>query len=142
MVAILRGLYRELYFWPQQPRDLGYLDTLPGGRDGITLLGPSLQAYDELLARRAVDVVGTRLHGGIRGLAHGRRVLVVAIDNRAAEIGQETGLPVIARGEVEAGLAARLSASWATELHLPAAEIAAFRAQFRPVPYATPAITT
>lgn len=142
MVATLRDLYREIHFWPQQPRDLAYLDELPGGRKGINVVTPSLSAYDALLAERPVDVVGTRLHGGIRGLRHGRRVLIVAIDNRAAEIGRETGLPVIARSDVAAGLKDRLQAHWPTHLHLPAAEIAGFLGQFRTAPYATRAITT
>lgn len=129
MLRVLRRLYDRLWFWPQQPRDLGYLDEI-GGREGITVLAPNLAAYDRLLASEAVDVVGTRLHGGIRGLSHGRRVLVVAIDNRAAEIGAETGLPVIARSEVATGLETRLAAEWPTRLHLPGQAIDAFLGQF------------
>lgn len=130
MVRILRGLYRQLWFWPQQPRDLAYLDEI-AGLAGIEMLAPNLAAYDRLLASEPVDVVGTRLHGGIRGLQHGRRVLVVAIDNRAAEIGAETGLPVIARSDVAGGLEPRLLADWPTSLHLPEVAIGRFLGQFR-----------
>jgi hypothetical protein len=141
-VAILKEVYPEVHFWPQQPRDLSYLDEIAGGLDGIHVLAPSLAAYDALLGAGPVDVVGTRLHGGIRGLRHARRVLVVAIDNRATEIGRETGLAVIARADVPKSLRTRLLSEWPTRLHLPKAEVAAFLGQFRAVPYGTRAITT
>ncbi|MEP4051270.1 MAG: polysaccharide pyruvyl transferase family protein, partial [Litorimonas sp.] len=76
-------------------------------------------------------VVGTRLHGGIRGLMHGRRVLVTQIDNRARDIGLETGLPTCARDMPVDALAARLGAGFATEMNLPVAEIERFLGQFR-----------
>jgi polysaccharide pyruvyl transferase WcaK-like protein len=142
MVAILKEIYAEVHFWPQQPRDLSYLEEIAGGLDGIHVLAPSLAAYDALLASGPMDVVGTRLHGGIRGLRHGRRVLIVAIDNRATEIGRETGLSVIARADVPQALKARLQTDWPTRLHLPKPEVAAFLGQFRAVPYGTRAITT
>lgn len=130
MVRMLQRLYGQVWFWPQQPRDLGYLAEM-AGLDGIQVLPANLAAYDTFLAAQDVDVVGTRLHGGIRGLAHGRRVLVVAIDNRAAEIGRETGLPVLLRQDVAAQMEVRLLADWPTELALPSAGIAEFLAQFQ-----------
>jgi hypothetical protein len=130
MVALLRRMYRQVWFWPQQPRDLGYLAEI-AGLEGIQVLPANLAAYDAHLAAHEVDVVGTRLHGGIRGLSHGRRVLIVAIDNRAAEIGRETGLPVMLRQDLAAQMEARLQGSWPTALDLPRADIAAFLAQFQ-----------
>ena len=38
--------------------------------------------------------VGTRLHGGISPM-HGVSALIIQVDNRAAEIAKDTGLPVI-----------------------------------------------
>ncbi len=130
MVQMLKRLYAQVWFWPQQPRDLGYLQEI-AGLDGIQALPANLAAYDAHLATHAVDVVGTRLHGGIRGLSHGRRVLIVAIDNRAAEIGRETGLPVMLRQDVVAQMERRLTGEWTTALALPRADIAAFLAQFQ-----------
>ena len=130
MVQMLKRMYGQVWFWPQQPRDLGYLAEI-AGLDGIRVLPANLAAYDAHLASHDVDVVGTRLHGGIRGLSHGRRVLIVAIDNRAAEIGRETGLPVILRQDVALEMGARLRGDWPTALTLPGAGIAAFLAQFQ-----------
>jgi len=130
LLATLLRLYPEVWFWPQQPRDLTYLQSLPG-HASVRLLAPNLAAYDALLAAAPIDVVGTRLHGTIRGLHHGRRVLAVAIDNRARDIGAETGLPVIARADVTAALEARLRAPIMARLTLPDAQIARFLDQFR-----------
>lgn len=131
MVARLRALYEQVWFWPQQPRDLIYLDQLPGGREGITILPPNLAAYDRLLAEERPDVTGTRLHGSIRGLHHGCRALVIAIDNRAAGIGAETGLPVLLRDALPEKLAAVLESDFARLPEIPAAPIETFLDQFR-----------
>jgi polysaccharide pyruvyl transferase WcaK-like protein len=130
LVEVLLELYPEVWFWPQQPRDLDYLRKLPGA-ERVRVLGANLPAYDELLAEAPIDVVGTRLHGTIRGLHHGRRSLAVVIDNRARDIGAETGLPVIRRDEVAGGLRARLEGEIAGEVTVPRAAIGAFLDQFR-----------
>ena len=128
-IETLRDCYEKLYFWPQQMRDLGYLESLTGTAD-IQIVPPNLAAYDALLAATDVDVVGTRLHGGIRGMLHGRRVLITAIDNRARDIGAETGLPTVAREVTGAALAEKLQRPWDTELHLPKDAIGQFMEQF------------
>jgi polysaccharide pyruvyl transferase WcaK-like protein len=130
LVEVLLELYPEVWFWPQQPRDLDYMRGLPGA-ERVRVLGANLPAYDALLAERPVDVVGTRLHGTIRGLHHGRRSLAIVIDNRARDIGAETGLPVIRRDEVAGGLRARLEAGIAGEVKVPRERISAFLDQFR-----------
>lgn len=129
-IETLRDCYNTLYFWPQQLRDLGYLQGLTR-TDDIAIVPPNLAAYDALLAGTEVDVVGTRLHGGIRGMLHGRRVLITAIDNRARDIGGETGLPTVARDETGPALAARLNGTFDTRLTLPKPAIDRFMDQFR-----------
>lgn len=126
----LRACYETLYFWPQQLRDLGYLESLTKTSD-IKVVPPNLAAYDALLAGTDVDVLGTRLHGGIRGLRHGRRVLVTTIDNRARDISAETGLPTVARDLASDALEERLRGEIATKLTLPATKVEQFLAQFR-----------
>ena len=91
MVSILRKVFSNLWFWPQQPRDLGYLREITSD-EGIQVLPPNLGAYDRFLRETETDVVGTRLHGGIRAIQHGRRTVIVAIDNRAEEMGANTRL--------------------------------------------------
>lgn len=131
MVDTLLAMYPQVWFWPQQPRDLTYLRKLPG-HDRVTILPPNLAAYDALLTAAPIDVVGTRLHGCIRGLHHGRRSLAVVVDNRARAIGAEVGLPVITRADMSQ-LAARLAAPYETRLSLPRDTIAGFLSQFRKV---------
>ena len=126
----LRACYDKLYFWPQQARDLGYLESLTDTK-GIQIVPPNLQAYDTLLANTDIDVVGTRLHGGIRGLMHGRRTLVTQIDNRARDIGQETGLPTHDRAETGPALTDAINGRFQTRLTLPSTEIDRFLNQFR-----------
>ncbi|MFQ6551495.1 polysaccharide pyruvyl transferase family protein [Aestuariibius insulae] len=130
MIEILRNSYENLAFWPQQPRDLPYLQELTRTSD-IEILPPSLQAYDAHLAKTDTDVTGTRLHGCIRGLKHNRRVLVVSIDNRAREIGSETGLPTIAREDIPANLAERIKGPIPLSMTLPRAAKEDFLGQFR-----------
>lgn len=50
MVQTLRRLYGAVWFWPQQPRDLGYLAEI-SGLDGITVLLPDQAAYGVFLAQ-------------------------------------------------------------------------------------------
>ena len=128
-IEALRRVYGKLYFWPQQPRDLPYLESLTA-TDDIEIVPPNLHAYDRLLAETEVDVVGTRLHGGIRGMMHGRRILVTQIDNRARDIGLETGLPTCARDVTGDALVAQLRSEFAARLTLPVAEIDRFLGQF------------
>ena len=57
-------------------------------------------AYDRLLREApSLDYVGNRLHGGIRALQHGRRAIIVEIDNRAQEMGRDFNLPTVARDD-------------------------------------------
>ncbi|MFQ6547375.1 polysaccharide pyruvyl transferase family protein [Aestuariibius sp. 2305UL40-4] len=129
MVAILKDTYQKLTFWPQQPRDLDYLRELTD-LSGITVLPASLGAYDAYLESTSTDVVGTRLHGCIRGLKHGHRVLAISIDNRAREIGAETGLPTLARDDIPAQLVERLASQSRPSLRIPSASINQFLSQF------------
>ncbi|HJG62994.1 MAG TPA: hypothetical protein K8W21_08480, partial [Enorma massiliensis] len=97
----------------------------------FTILPPSLEALDRVLERDDVDYVGTRLHAGIRALNHGRRSLVVTVDNRARHISQDTGLPTLERTELGEKLTDWINGSYATEIVLPEEAIAAWKAQFK-----------
>lgn len=102
-IEMLAESYEEIFFWPQQPRDLDYLEELHL-RDVVYVVPPNLRSYDDLLTREAIDVVGTRLHGTIRALQHRQRGIVISIDNRAHEISRATGLTSVARERVESDL--------------------------------------
>lgn len=108
-VAMMQERYSDLHFWAQQIEDIEYLQQFPGTRD-IPIVAPNLRAYDAILQAEDCDVIGSRLHGGIRALHHGRRSVVIAVDNRARDIGRETSLPVIAQADVVSKLDDMLSA--------------------------------
>ena len=97
LLQTLSKYYRRVFAWPQGAEDEQYFRDL--GLVG-TLLGRSLHGLDEFLhSNTNFDYVGTRLHGGIRCLLNRRRSLILEIDNRAAEIAHETGLPTARRGD-------------------------------------------
>lgn len=128
MRALLES-YDELYFFAQMRDDLDYAKSVRWD-EKIRIVPPNLKAYDAFLKEKRVDYVGSRLHGGIRALQHGRRALILAVDHRASEIARDTGLPAIARDDIAA------TRSWIEEapplqVRLPQAAITAWKQQFR-----------
>jgi hypothetical protein len=137
-VDVLRSHYKKLYFFPQMQDDYEYF--LKFGWEDIKVAGTTLEAYDNFLENEEVDFVGTRLHGGIRALQKGRRALILAIDNRATEIGKDTGLPVVQRTETDA-IRTWIETEPAILLDLPQQSIDQWKRQFSdalPMPAAIP----
>lgn len=98
LLGALAHYYHKVLAWPQGAEDERYFREL----DFVgVMLERSLDGLDELL-RSSInfDYIGTRLHGGIRCLLNRRRSLILEIDNRAAEIARETGLPTARRGDI------------------------------------------
>ena len=77
-----------------------------------------------------VDYVGTRLHAGIRALSKGHRTIVISIDNRAKNIGKDTGLPTIEREDIEVLLQDKINSEFATNIHMPINNIKQWKKQF------------
>jgi polysaccharide pyruvyl transferase WcaK-like protein len=128
LLEIARKHYRKLYLWPQGYGDLAYVKTLKA--DDIEVIDPHLACYDQLLQSQQIDYLGTRLHAGIRALQTGRRSLIVAVDNRAKEMGGDFNLPVIARDDIHTNLAARLKTDWPTQVQPDLQAIQSWRDQF------------
>lgn len=102
--------FEKLYFWPQGRGDEEYFRSLRVNR-AIEMVPRTVAAYDERL--RTAAHVGTRLHGGIRALQHGRPSIIFSVDHRAASIGKDTGIDVVPRGEDPSEiLQDRFSQSW------------------------------
>lgn len=97
---LLKRHYSTVFVWPQQEQDLPYLKEI--GVTGFIPIPPDVASYDRLLADVDVDFVGARLHGGIRAMQHGRRALIIPVDNRATEISLSTQLPVAMREDMAA----------------------------------------
>jgi polysaccharide pyruvyl transferase WcaK-like protein len=99
MLEILRRHYRTVHLWIQTGTDHEYARSLD---PDLRFISPSVAALDEALASDLdLDYVGNRLHAGIRALQKGRRAIIVEIDNRAREMGQDFGVPTVERTDFE-----------------------------------------
>jgi len=78
-----------------------------------------------------LDFVGTRLHAGIHALNLGHRTIIVAIDNRAKEMGKDTNLPIISREDVIDKLEGMINSEIKTEILLPKENIKRWKDQFK-----------
>jgi polysaccharide pyruvyl transferase WcaK-like protein len=126
----LRRLYKRIYIWLQGPNDYAYSQRITDNDANVEYVDPAVSALDELIhSGTDIDYVGTRLHAGIRCLKAGRRTLVIAIDNRAAEISRETNLPTVSRQELDK-LSKKVAENWETRLTLPIENIDRWKDQF------------
>lgn len=128
----LLDLYENIYFWPQGIGDEAYLQKLllKEELDRIVMLERDLIALDRLLEKGKIDYVGSRLHGGIYALKKGCRSIVIGIDNRAAEIGKDTNLPVIQRNRIPEELEEKILCEQPVCIDLPWDNIEKWKAQF------------
>jgi polysaccharide pyruvyl transferase WcaK-like protein len=125
---IVRRNYDTVFFWPQMYGDYEYAKAICGS--DVIFIPPSVDALDDVLKREDVDYVGTRLHAGIRALQHKRRAIIVAIDNRAVEMGKDFNLPIILRDEVSSKLEEKIKGYWATKVKIDQQAIASWKRQF------------
>lgn len=129
LIDILRQTYKTRYIWIQNDEDYDYFKSLTNTEDFI-IIPPTLNDYDTILKNNDIDYVGTRLHGGIRALNYGRRSIIIAVDNRAKEIQNDTGLPVVERNEIQEKLLDTIMSDWKTNIIIPKENIAAWKSQF------------
>ncbi|MHC5065004.1 MAG: polysaccharide pyruvyl transferase family protein [Planctomycetota bacterium] len=123
----LRQQYSEVYFWIQNPADYAYAKRLD---PNLICLNPTLPALDGFLANTGdLDYVGNRLHAGIRALQHRVRSLIVEVDNRAAVMGKDWGLPTVARDGFDQ-IEDWIKGSKQVELRLPRSQIEDWKRQF------------
>ncbi len=128
LLDILAQNYKEVYFWPQQSDDEGYLASL--GATNVKRIPPTVHRYNAFLDNEAVDFVGSRLHGGIRAMQKRKRSLILAVDNRATEISKDCNLGVLDRTDI-AGIQEWIGGDRPTSITLPTDEIAVWKAQFQ-----------
>jgi polysaccharide pyruvyl transferase WcaK-like protein len=127
ILELVRDSYDKVYFWGQQQEDFEYLKSI--GDFDFEIIPPNVEAYENILSSEDVDVIGSRLHGGIKALQCGRRALVIVVDNRAAEIGRDTNLAICQRGDLDR-IRAWISAEEPVSIRLPTEKIASWRLQF------------
>lgn len=127
LIETLHNHFDHVVLWPQGAADEEYLRSL-----GIKVdtLPRSVAAFDGFLEANDVHYVGTRLHAGIRALQHGKRALVVAVDNRATEIARDIALPTVGRGDGRR-LEEALTEPPVIDIRLPISDIKAWREAVR-----------
>lgn len=130
MLKMLLNSYERVWIWLQSFEDAEYIKSL-GFEDKLKIIPPTLKAYDDFLSKEdEVDYIGTRLHGGIRALNNKKRTCIIAVDNRALEIGRDTGLPVIQQENFEDSLSRWIGSEDATRIYLPVDNIRRWKNQF------------
>lgn len=129
ILAILSRNYGHVYLWLQGRHDEEYLQTLNVPAN-LTTIPASLEAYEAVLQKGGVDYVGTRLHAGIHALNHKIRSIILAVDNRATEMGRDVNLPVIQRDDIGNKLEKMINEDFATEIRIKQENIDKFKAQF------------
>ncbi len=127
MLEILKENYDKVYLWIQGGNDYEYFKSL--NIDGITLVPPALEKYDEILMGGDIDYVGSRLHGGIRALQKKVRTIILGVDNRAKEKHKDFNLKVIEREDVES-LPELIRSSFETDINIPIENINKWKSQF------------
>lgn len=130
MLEILLKEYEDVFVWIQGSNDLKYLEQLIS-LERVNVVPRSVEAFTEILRKGSIDYVGTRLHAGIHALNQGVRSLIIAIDNRATEIGRDVNLPILLREDIGEKLVARINAPIKTEIILPEENIIRWKSQFK-----------
>lgn len=129
MIEILQENYDDVYVWIQGSEDESYLRSL-GEFNNLKIIERNLDVYTKTLNTEDIDYVGTRLHAGIHAMNHGVRTIILAVDNRAIEMGKDFRLPVIRRDELENNLVEKIQSVWETSVSLPMGAINKWINQF------------
>lgn len=99
LIDVLTKHYKEVYFFPQCLGDYEYVHQF-NNIESVKILEASKEAYDRFLTENDTDYVGTRLHGGVYAMRHGRRAIIIAIDERARAINAKNNLNCIDRNNI------------------------------------------
>ena len=122
MLNVLSDSYENVWIWPQGIEDEQYISQLKVNGN-VSIIEYGMKSFDDIMQKAELDYVGTRLHAGIHALRHMHRTIVIAVDNRARNIGTDTGLPVIERSEIEDKLKIKIYSEFQTEIKLPVSNI-------------------
>ena len=117
LFSLCEELYDEVYFWPQGDQDLDWISSIYDLAK-VKVVERTLDAYNQVLMMDDLDYIGSRLHGGIHAMAHGKRSLIIAIDNRAVAFHKDTNIPIIYGSQVRSSLGERILTDWKTDIHL------------------------
>lgn len=130
MFNILLAHYSRVFVWLQGEGDIEYLQTIVD-MTKIIVINNNLQDYTDILDNGNIDYVGTRLHAGIHAMNRGVRSIIIAIDNRTIEMGNDVLLPYICRKDIDKKLSQYIEKSFKTELKISWSNIAKWKRQFQ-----------
>ena len=120
--------YNEVFFWPQGMFDYDYFHQF-NNIDNVKVLQASKEAYHEFLTDNDTDYVGTRLHGGVYAMRHGRRAIIIAIDERAREINKMNHLNCLDLMDIQQ-LPGLINSEFETMVKMDFEEIDRWKSQF------------
>lgn len=100
LIRILKQNYESVSLWLQGAFDEEYLTEL-GERDGVRLIGPSVDDFRKALNAGDVEYVGTRLHAGMFALQNKVRAIIVAVDDRVRSMKERYGINCIEGDDIE-----------------------------------------
>ena len=129
MLSILKKTYGEVFVWIQGTGDYKYLKGITDISD-VHIIEPNLDAYTAVLQSGKIDYVGTRLHAGIHALNYGVRTIILAVDNRATEMGRDFHLPVIQRAQIQEQLLPEIQSTLPVNISIPEENIQRWKKQF------------
>lgn len=130
MLDCLKENYGQVFIWIQGTGDLAYLKEL-GQTENLILIEQGMDAFTQVLDSGDIDYVGTRLHAGIHALNRGVRSIIIAIDNRAQEMGRDFGLPILIRKEDTRELKKMISDPLPSGIEIPEDKIRKWKEQFK-----------
>ena len=126
----LKEKYDTIYFWAQQFGDYEYAKQICG--DNLIFINSSTQELDKFLSKHSeLDYCGTRLHCGIRCMQYNHRSIIIAVDNRATEMGTDFNLPVVQRTDIVTKLGDLIDTEWVTDIKVDHDAISIWKSQFK-----------
>ena len=129
MLNLLSESYENVWIWPQGKEDEEYISQLKLNKN-TEIIKSGLNNFNNILQKPELDYVGTRLHAGIYALNYLHRTIVISIDGRARNIGIDTGLPVVERGEIKKILKKKIYSEFQTDIKLPTENIEKWKRNF------------
>lgn len=134
LINIVKSNYKNIYYWLQGTGDYKYIKELDKDVVDGNIIPPRVELYNTFLNNTDVDYIGTRLHGGIRALQHGKKSFIISVDNRATEMARDFNLPVIERSNLDI-LNDKINMKYNIDIKIPHGNIRIWKEQFKKYKY-------
>ncbi len=128
-INILLKNYENVYVWLQGSKDYEYLKQLIDVNK-VVVLEHSLFAFNEILQSPDIEYVGLRLHAGIYALNNSIYSIIIALDNRAKEMGRDFNLPIVYRENIGIELEYKILEHNPIQVKMPIENINLWKQQF------------